>query len=156
MPVYPTKLPASIRKDPFRTAELKLYDYFKENLPGDHVAIYNTEWICNFRGQNLEDLVDPYTGGKANPHDSPVGETDFILATPLGLLVLEIKGGEVFIEGGSWYSKDRDKNVHVIENPLTQARRNMFAIGSTLKSCRRFYNRFIPAGYAAVLPRISK
>ena len=32
MPVYPAKLPESIRNDPKRTAELKLYDYFKENL----------------------------------------------------------------------------------------------------------------------------
>ncbi|MDW7730427.1 MAG: NERD domain-containing protein [Bacillota bacterium] len=152
MPVYPSKLPASLREDPLRTSELKLYDYFKENLPSDHVAIYNTEWICNFRKQNFEELFDPFTLSKANPKYSPVGEVDFILVSPLGLLVLELKGGEVFIEEGTWYSKDKDEKVHTIENPLTQARRNMFAVISTLQHCRRFHNRFIPVGYAAILP----
>ena len=156
MPVYPTKLPAIIRQDPFRTAELKLYDCFKENLPPDHAVIYNTEWICNFRRQNLEDLVDPFTHSKANPKDYPVGEVDFIFIAPFGLLVLELKGGEVFVEDGTWYSRDSGDNVHVIENPLSQARKNMFAVVSTMKSCRRFHNRFIPAGYAAILPGTPK
>ena len=40
MPVYPAKLPESIRNNPKRAAELKLYDYFQENLPDNYSAIY--------------------------------------------------------------------------------------------------------------------
>ncbi|OPL12266.1 MAG: hypothetical protein AVO34_07655, partial [Firmicutes bacterium ML8_F2] len=156
MPVYPTKLPASIRENTLRTAELKLYDYFKENLSPDHTAIYNTEWICNFRGQNSENLMDPYTGSRASPKDYPLGEADFILAGPDGLLILEVKGGGVFVEGGAWYSRDKNGKIHDIENPLIQSRKNMFAVINTILSCRRFRNRFIPAGYAVILPETSK
>ena len=95
MPVYPTKLPSSIRGNPLRTAELKLYDYFKENLSPDHAAIYNTEWICNFGGQKFDNLVDPYTGSRVSPKDYPLGEADFILADPEGILIMEVKGGGV-------------------------------------------------------------
>jgi len=156
MPVYPTKLPASIRENTLRTAELKLYDYFKENLSPDHTAIYNTEWICNFRGQNSENLMDPYTGSRASPKDYPLGEADFILAGPDGLLILEVKGGGVFVEGGAWYSRDKNGKIHDIENPLIQSRKNMFAVINTILNCRRFRNRFIPAGYAVILPETSK
>ena len=40
MPVYPAKLPESIRNNPKQAAELKLYDYFQENLPDNYSAIY--------------------------------------------------------------------------------------------------------------------
>ncbi|MDY6826625.1 MAG: nuclease-related domain-containing protein [Bacillota bacterium] len=156
MPIYPTKLPTSMRNDPKKTAELMLYDYFKENLSPDDAAIYSVDRICNFRRQNLNELIDPHTNSAVNSTDYPVGETDFILVTLPGLLVLEVKGGRVFIEEGTWYSKDNNGNVNDIENPLKQARKNMYAVISTLKNCREFYNRFIPIGYAAVMPRTTK
>ncbi len=77
MPVYPAKLPESIRNNPKRAAELKLYDYFQENLPDNYSAIYSPAWICNFRRQG-SDLVDPYTKAKINPAEHPLVETDFI------------------------------------------------------------------------------
>ncbi len=151
MPVYPAKLPESIRNDPKRVAELKLYDYFKENLPESYSIIYSPEWICNFRRQT-GDLYDPYTKARINPADHPLVESDFILLTPRGILILEVKGGSVYIEQGTWFSQDKNEVSHELENPITQARRNMFALLASLNQCRRFHGRFIPVGYAAVLP----
>jgi len=151
MPVYPPKLPESVRNDPKRSAELKLYYYFKENLPGNYSAIYSPEWICNFRRQG-SDLVDPYTKARINLGEHPLVETDFILLTPRGILILEVKGGSVYVEQGAWYSLDRNEVSHKLENPISQARRNMFAVLKSLNECRRFHGRFVPVGYSAVLP----
>src|SRR3712207_2803593 len=50
------------------------------------------------------------------------GEADFVLMNPrYGIIVLEVKGGRVEVEGGTWYSVDRDNAKHRIKNPFTQA-----------------------------------
>ncbi len=151
MPVYPTKLPESTRNDPKKTAELKLYDYFKENLPANYSVIYNSEWICNFRRQG-SDLIDPYSKARINSAEHPLVEADYILLTPRGIIILEVKGGSVYIEQGTWFSLDRNDVSHDIENPIAQGRRNMFAVLTSLDKCRIFHGRFVPVGYAAVLP----
>lgn len=49
------------------------------------------------------------------------GEADFVVVHPRrGILLLEVKGGEVEIEGGSWYSTDRRGVRHRIKNPFEQ------------------------------------
>ncbi len=148
MPVYPVKLPESMSDDARRGAEIALYHLLQQSLPDNYMAIYNVEWLCK---QSTADIVDPYTQSRLNPNEYPMGETDFILASPKGVLVLEVKGGSVYIEEGSWYSMDREGRSHEIENPLIQARRNMFALIHSLGCCPVFRNRFIPVGYAAVL-----
>ena len=148
MPIYPEKLHESASSDSHKGAEIALYYLLRQSLPDNYTAIYNIEWLCK---QSTADIVDPYTKSKLNPKEYPVGETDFILASPLGVLVLEVKGGSVFIERGAWYSMDREGRSHEIENPLNQARRNMFALINSLGCCPKFRNRFIPVGYAVVL-----
>ena len=148
MPVYPVKLPDSMRDVARKGAEIALYYLLRQNLPDNYTAIYNVEWLCK---HSAADIVDPYTKSRLNPTEYPIGETDFILASSQGVLVLEVKGGSVFIEKGTWYSMDREGRSHEIENPLNQARRNMFALISSLGGCPGFRNRFVPFGYAVVL-----
>ncbi len=153
MPVYPEKLHESASSDSHKGAEIALYYLLRQSLPDNYAAIYNVEWLCK---QSAADIVDPYTKSRFNPKEYPMGETDFILASPQGVLVLEVKGGSVFVEKGAWYSMDREGRSHEIDNPLNQARRNMFALINSLKCCPKFRNRFIPVGYAVVLGQTEK
>lgn len=151
MPVYP-ELTEGMRIGP--QAETALYEYFVKNLPDNYTAIYSSKWICNFRGMDHENLIDPL-GGNILERGFPLGEVDYILITPKGLLILEVKGGRVFQEDGNWYSIDRHGARNHIKNPLAQARQNMFAVFKTLKGGRRFARRFINMGYAVILPHTS-
>lgn len=50
------------------------------------------------------------------------GEADFVLVSArLGVIVLEVKGGNVSIENGRWNSVDRRGFKHEIKNPFEQA-----------------------------------
>jgi hypothetical protein len=57
------------------------------------------------------------------------GEADFVLMNPrYGIIVLEVKGGRVEVEGGTWYSVDRDNAKHRIKNPFTQAADSKYSL----------------------------
>lgn len=50
------------------------------------------------------------------------GEADFVVVGQSGLYVLEVKGGKIACEGGSWYSTDgRGNTFHLRESPFRQA-----------------------------------
>lgn len=64
-----------------------------------------------------------------------VGELDFILLTPQGLLVLEVKGGGVACHDGIWTFTDRFGRKHkTSEGPFRQARSGMFSLRKRLRS----------------------
>lgn len=97
MPVYPVQLPESIRNDQKRNTEIMLYGLFKTSLPEDCSIIYSAEWICNFHGIEKDAIVDPLTGERPKAGWYPLGEIDFILIISKGLLVIEVKGGEITV-----------------------------------------------------------
>jgi hypothetical protein len=109
MKVYPEYLPASIRNESQRAAEIFIYDLLTKIETGDHCAFYSKNWECLARVQSNQRLVDPLTGQGEPRRSYPMGEIDFIILSPEGLLVLEIKGGGVSIEKGSWFSRDRNE-----------------------------------------------
>jgi len=141
-----------MRKDKTRTTELMVYDLLQAHLPGDCSAVYSAEWICSFRGVERDLIRDPLTEARPAADLYPLGEIDFILVAPGGLLVIEVKGGELTVEGGAWLRKDGWGHHALKESPLVQARRNMFALVKTLQNSRRFYNKKLMTGYAVVLP----
>ena len=62
-----------------------------------------------------------------------VGELDFVVLCPLGLLVLEVKGGGVECREGVWVYTDRFGVEHRRqEGPFTQARSGMFSLKQRL------------------------
>ena len=58
-----------------------------------------------------------------------IGETDFAILTPAGIIILEVKGGVISTVHGEWLTKDKRGNVHRLkESPLSQAKDNMYSI----------------------------
>jgi hypothetical protein len=60
-------------------------------------------------------------------------ELDFVLVGPEGVFVLEVKGGRIRREGGTWFYKDRYGQEHRNnEGPFAQARTGMYALKDLL------------------------
>ncbi|WDE00735.1 nuclease-related domain-containing DEAD/DEAH box helicase [Thalassomonas actiniarum] len=61
-------------------------------------------------------------------------EADFVVVSNRGILILEVKGGRLSVEQGSWYTKDRDDNVKRLkESPVEQAKSARFALEKMLR-----------------------
>lgn len=88
-------------------AELRLYEAF-EKLPDSFTVLHSVKWFARTLGT--------------------VGEIDFLIAHPrYGVLIMEVKGGDIRIANGRWYS-GRQK----IQDPCKQAERNRRALGEWL------------------------
>lgn len=79
-----------------------------------------------------------------------MGEVDFLLITPNGLLCIEVKGGyNIYRKDGVWYSVDRNNSEHKIKNPFKQAQECMYALKKQLKDTK-FKNALV--GLAVAFP----
>lgn len=136
--MLPAILPEEIRNDPFRSAEVRVYDRLKgDPLLDGALVMYSCNWIGAHDGL-LRD-----------------GEADFVVAHPvLGLLVLEVKGGRVSRRAadGKWLTKNRFDKLEPIEDPVRQAMKSKKVILAALK--QRWHGRapFIRARHGVVLP----
>lgn len=64
-----------------------------------------------------------------------VCEVDFLLLGERGLLVLEVKGGDISRRNGVWHTRDLKGVRHRLkESPVDQARTSMFALENVLRS----------------------
>lgn len=94
-------------------AELLLSEKF-ESLPDAFTVFHAVKWFAKGRGS--------------------IGEADFIIAHPQhGVLVLEVKGGQVSVEGGEWYSTSYYGRTSAISDPCAQADRNRWALRDWLE-----------------------
>ncbi len=82
------------------------------------------------------------------------GELDFVVVSPSGVLVLEVKGGGVSCHDGIWTFRDRMNREHrTSEGPFKQARSGMFSLRARLEE--QFGSgllRRLPFGYGVALP----
>lgn len=83
------------------------------------------------------------------------GELDFVVVSPFGLYVLEVKGGGVRRdEDGYWYYTDRYDNQHRnSEGPFEQARSGMYSLVELL--CDQYGNDFrqkLLFGFGVITP----
>ena len=93
--------------DAISDAELALLAAF-EKLPGVFTVLHAVKWFARTLGT--------------------VGEIDFLIAHPdYGVLIMEVKGGDIHIENGRWFS-----GRHEIKDPCEQAERNRQALGDWL------------------------
>ena len=105
---FPKQLPDEIINDPKRDAEIRTFNALKKGMPSDYHIFYSCDWLDT----------------RSNPIPSRDGECDFIIAhQDLGILFIEVKGGELGRDGstGDWYRKVRNGKKH-IKDPVKQAR----------------------------------
>jgi len=94
-------------------AELLLTAAF-ENLPEPFTVLHAVKWFARTLGT--------------------VGEIDFLIAHPdYGMLVMEVKGGQITIENGRWYSTSQTGRTNEIKDPCEQAERNRRALHDWLE-----------------------
>ncbi|CCF84514.1 NERD domain-containing protein [Nitrolancea hollandica] len=105
--------PKEFSKDTKSNAEKLLFEQFSEQLPDDFIVMHGVG--CLIRDPKNHDLDK---------------EIDFLIIHPKrGLLVLEVKGGRIEVEGGRWYSIDRfDKKHELSRSPFEQAKHNLYAL----------------------------
>lgn len=105
-------------------AEAKVYRALREALPQDYVVFFQVGWILQREEEQAKD-----------------GETDFLVCHPdHGYLCIEVKGGGVSFDAsnGEWFSVDRHKQKHPINNPINQALRAKYSIRSKLNEHPRW------------------
>ncbi len=115
-----------------------------EQLPDDVRVLHSYPWLRPDRNDAT---------GSTTLHE---GESDFLILWPdLGLLVLEVKGGEITYESDArrWSRRLADGSLKGIKDPFEQAARNMHEIVNQIK--HQLYGDKNPPfafGYAAVFP----
>lgn len=109
-------IPATIHSTVRSGAERRLFALLR-TAPG------TDDWIC------IHSL------GLARHETKRRAEIDFLLLTPLGVFVLEVKGGRVRRERGEWIYTDRyDVDHRSAEGPFDQASSAMFALERTIRA----------------------
>ena len=83
------------------------------------------------------------------------GETDFLILTPEGFIVLEVKGGIISVnENSEWFTETRGGNIHRIkQNPFLQAKNNMYSIqDEMIKASMPFRKHLNLMGFGVIFP----
>lgn len=137
--LWPRKLPRSVRDDPRRKAEVRVYDRLGEVLDDSFHVFYSSPWLGTDRQGNEKD-----------------GECDFLIAhRDHGLLAIEVKGGrEISFDPseGQWRSTDHGGFVHKIKDPVAQARSAKHEILDRLTNAPRWRSRYIYAAHGVIFP----
>ena len=136
--MFPTELPTYVLDDPYRDAEIEVYNRLRDETPDDFVCYYSRPWLG----------LDKY----GNERD---GEADFLVAHPdKGLLVIEVKGGSIIREEGSeqWKSTNRHRITNKIKDPVKQACDSKYELLKKLKDQPGWANRFITLRHGVIFP----
>jgi superfamily I DNA/RNA helicase len=129
--MFPDRLPDDVKSP----AERLLYKEFEKQLSDDFAVFHEVSWQVDALGNGAQD-----------------GEIDFVIACPqLGILVLEVKGGQICCNGttGKWFSNNKS-----IKDPFKQACNNKYNMLGWLKEFDYWHQRWIPIGHAVALPDV--
>ncbi|MCU0823981.1 MAG: NERD domain-containing protein [Leptospira sp.] len=132
--IFPDRLSTEYRQNHNSPAELKLFDCLKANLSAEFTVFYNRTWI----NRNSEGKVEQ-------------GEADFVIVHPTsGILILEVKGGRIEIDGftDSIYSIDHMGRRHQITDPWKQAEKSKFILLNKIRSLPKWKDRWVDIGSA--------
>jgi hypothetical protein len=72
---------------------------------------------AKLRAETPEDWFAVHSVGLTSHRTKPTAEADFVVIGPFGILCLEVKGGNVTVEHGRWFTNDSALD----ENPFRQA-----------------------------------
>ena len=82
------------------------------------------------------------------------GEVDFVVVGQSGLYVLEVKGGRISCEDGSWYSTDgRGETFHLRESPFRQAQTALHGLMDKIREAlpESLWSKFT-IGFGVIFP----
>lgn len=99
-------------------AEAKVYRALRDRLPHRYAVLFEVGWILRRADEQAKD-----------------GEADFLVCDPdSGYLCIEVKGGGIAFDGvtGHWFSVDRNRQKHEINNPIQQALRAKYSVRTKL------------------------
>ena len=136
--MFPTPLPEAVTRNPGREAERDVYTALQAQLDEGHLVFYGVAWLAKSKGEGARD-----------------GEVDFVVAHPQkGILLLEVKGGEVCRDGasGRWISIDRSHHEHDIDDPYEQVRTSKHALLQKLAEHPAIGRAWVALGHGVVLP----
>lgn len=122
------------------TSEEPVYVALRDQLGDDYVVLHSYPWLRPWRGEALVE-----------------GEADFVVLHPSrGLLVLEVKGGEMIRHDGYRWFRDTKKGPREFQDPFKQAQRNMHALLEIARerSGGRIGKLDFVHGYAVVFPHL--
>lgn len=140
--MYPSTLPDYIRRDPYREAEVHVYERLQAQLPNTYHCYYSRPWL-----------------GLTPEGEEREGEADFVVAhAQLGFLVIEVKGGGVSRVAGTegWTSKNRLGITNRIKDPVQQASRSKYVLLEKLKEMGNWRGRYVTARHGVILPDCSR
>ncbi len=139
--MWPRAIPAEIRSDRRRRAEIEVFARLEQDLDDNWYAFYSRPWWgLSDRGGELD------------------GEADFIVAHPeRGLLFLEVKGGGVEFDGahGKWTSTDGLGVTHKIKDPINQAMVCKHRFGDKLRGQPGWPSKSVRLRHGAVFPDVT-
>jgi len=134
--MYPERRPDGLSSD----AEYDLFAAFERELDEHYTVYAGVNWLL-----------------KGRQRGAIQGEADFVIAHPArGILVLEVKGGQIGRDGerGGWYSVDRHGARHPISDPFEQSRRNSHALEDKLNESPATSRLNFPIAYGVALPDV--
>jgi Nuclease-related domain/AAA domain/UvrD-like helicase C-terminal domain len=115
-----------------------------QTLPDDCLVYHSFPWLRPERNDRGQELY------------LRQGEADFVILSPFGLLVLEVKGGEIRYEAPTrrWYRRLPSALYKDIRDPFKQASDNMHALTKTILEREFAGRKVLPCGYgfAVVFP----
>jgi hypothetical protein len=115
-----------------------------DQLPDDVIIYHSYPWLKSDRNDYSKKVT------------LREGEADFVIVHPkAGILVLEVKGGEIHYDHANrgWYRQETSRQVQ-IKDPFEQARRNTHALEQGIRKESFPGEKTIPCpyGYAAIFP----
>lgn len=132
--IFPDRLTSEFRQNHNSKAEIQLYDALKENLGKEYSVYFSRTWINRNANGKIEQ-----------------GEADFVITHPdFGILIIEVKGGKIEIDGhqDKIYSLDQNGVRHQIKDPWKQAESSKFILLHKIRSLPNWKDRWIDIGSA--------
>jgi len=140
--MFPTVVPEYVRRDPYREAEVQVYEQLRDQLPDSYRCYYSRPWL-----------------GLTPAGEEKEGEADFVVAHPdRGFLVIEVKGGRVRRQEGTeqWVSTNRLNITNNVKDPVKQASDSKHALLRKLRDEPGWGRHFVTARHGVILPDCSR
>lgn len=124
-------IPDSVREGTVSLAEKRLFARFRRELP-DNIYVLHSLGLTNHKNKLW-------------------GECDFVIVSPTGVFVIEVKGGGVACQSGVWiYTRHNGAETKKPEGPFEQAKTAMFAVREVLFQRDSLKRCLI--GYGVIMP----